>query len=285
MDRTAPQAQSDAALNALAQLAGVAEAVEQARTACTELRWHQALRRRMEQARAESTARAARASAALDGAELPVSVVRDLLRGAVVTPADAVGRTVAGALRATVEAGQLSGALRTAPLQALARLHTAAAAELVEGDALGRPRVGGELPLDLPGPGVAPSGSALHERLEGLVDLLSAPGDVPALVVAAVAHGELMVLRPFVAGNAMVARAMFRALVVERGLDPTGVAIPEVGLVATGLPAYARAVAGYASGTTDGVVAWVRLCADAVRLGAAEGTRVADAVLARRLGG
>lgn len=269
----------------LTSLPGVADAVESARTACTELRWHQALRRRTAEARAETTARAARASAATEGAELPLDVVRDLLRGARTTPDDAVGRVVAGAVRATVEAGQLSRALATAPLQALARLHTAAAKGLVDDDALGRPRVGQEKPQDLAGPGEPPSGTELHARLDGLVQLLALPGDVPALVVAALAHAEVMAMRPFVAGNGVVARALFRGLLVERGLDPTGVAVPEQAVLAGGLPTYARALTAYASGTPDGLADWLVYCGDVVRLGAAEGTRVADAVLAGRLSG
>jgi hypothetical protein len=267
----------------LASLPGVSDAVDGARVACTELRWHQALRRRTAEARAESTARAARASAAIEGAELPVAVVRDVLRGARPAPDDAVGRVVSGAVRATVEAGQLGRALATAPLQALATLHIAAAAGLVDDDVLGRPRLGDEQPRDLPGPGVPPSGDELHQRLTALVELLMLPGDVPALVVAALAHGEVMAMRPFVAGNGVVARALFRALVVERGLDPTGVAVPEQAVLATGLPAYASALTGYAGGTPAGVAGWLVHCGDAVRLGAAEGAVVADAVLAGRL--
>ena len=164
-----------------------------------------------------------------------------------------MGRTVAGAVRATVESGQLSRALGTAPLQALARLHTAAAASLVDAGALGRPRVGDEQPRDLPGPGTPPSGQELHARLDALTELLTLPGDVPALVVAALAHGEVMAMRPFVAGNGVVARALFRAVVVERGLDPTGVAVPEHAVLAGGLPVYAAALTGYVGGSPDGV--------------------------------
>jgi hypothetical protein len=273
----------DDALHQLAALPGVPAAVDAAREACTELRWHQALRRRTAEARAESTARAARASAALDGAELPVDVVRDVLRGARPAPDDAVGRVVAGAVRVTVESQALGDVIRTAPLQALARLHTAAAADLLPADALGRPRRGDELPQDLPGPGPAPQGEELTGRLEALAALLRAPGDVPALVVAALVHGEVMGVRPFLAGSGLVARALFRAVVVGRGLDPTGVSVPEVALLAAGLPAYAAALNGYVAGTPEGVAEWLVFCADAVARGAGEGRVVADAVLAGRL--
>lgn len=273
----------DDALHQLAALPGVPAAVDAAREACTELRWHQALRRRTAEARAESTARAARASAALDGAELPVDVVRDVLRGARPAPDDAVGRVVAGAVRVTVESQALGDVVRTAPLQALARLHTAAAADLLPPDALGRPRRGDELPQDLPGPGPAPRGEELTGRLDALAALLRAPGDVPALVVAALVHGEVMALRPFLAGSGLVARALFRAVVVGRGLDPTGVSVPEIALLAAGLPAYAAALNGYVAGTPQGVAEWLAFCADAVARGAREGRAVADAVLAGRL--
>ncbi len=270
-------------LHELAALPGVAEAVDAARQACTELRWHQALRRRTAEARAETTARAARASAALDGAELPVDVVRDVLRGARPAPDDAVGHVVAGAVRVTVEAQALGDVVRSAPLQALARLHTAAAADLVPADALGRPRRDGEPPADLPGPGEAPQGPQLADRLESLAGVLRAPGDVPALVVAALAHGEVMAMRPFLAGSGLVARALFRTVVVDRGLDPTGVGVPEVACLATGLPAYAAALNAYVSGTPEGVAGWLVYCADLVARGAVEGRAVADAVLAGRL--
>jgi len=271
-------------LRRLASLPGVPEAVEAAREACTGLRWHQALRRRTAEAAAETTVRAARASAALEGAELPVELVRDQLRGARPLPPDAVGATVAGALRATVEAGRLGEVTRRSPAQALARLHTAAAAGLVPEESLGRPRRRGEAPRDLGGPRrAAPPADEVAARLEALAGLLAAEGEVPALVLAAIAHGEVLALRPFLAGNGVVARALFRAVVVDRGLDPTGVAVPEAALWTSGLPAYADALAGYVQGTSDGVAGWLRFCADAVTAGAAEGVAVADAVLVGRL--
>jgi len=270
-------------LHRLAVLPGVPEAVEAARAGCTALRWHEGLRRRGDEARAETTVRAARATACLDGAELPLDLVRDMLRGARPAPSGAIGLAVSGALRATVEAGALGDVVRRSPLQALARLHTAAAAGLVADDALGRPRSGDQAPLDLPGPGPAPTGEALRARLEGLASLMGTAADVPALVVAALVHGEVLAARPFLVSNGIVARALFRAAVVERGLDPTGVAVPEVGLLRAGLPAYAAAVSAYASGTAEGVAAWLQFCARAVQAGADEGVTVADAVIAGRL--
>ncbi len=270
-------------LVATVDLPGVADAVATAREACTQLRWHGALRRRTSWAAAETTARAARASAVMEGAELPLDLVRDVLRGARLAPADAVGRTVSGAVRATVEAGALGDAVRRSPLRALARLHTAAAAGLLPDEQLGRPRAAGEQPRDLAGPGEAPGGAGLRARLDGLTGLMSAPAEVPALIVAGLVHAEVLAIRPFVVGNGVVARALFRAAVVGRGLDPTAVAVPEAGFEQLGLPAYATAVTAYATGTPEGVAAWLVHCAEAVRLGAVAGEAVADAVLAGRL--
>ncbi len=47
---------------------------------------------------------------------------------------------------------------------------------------------------------------------------------------------------------------------------------------------YLATAARFATGTPEGVAAWIGACADAVVAGAAEGRRVADAVLAGRLG-
>ncbi len=259
------------------------------------------MRRLAAQARAESLVRAARASAALDGAELPLDRVRELVGAqgieTVAGPGAAVGSSaisdpvrdaVVRALRVTAAAAEIGPILATAPLQALARLHLGAAPAAASTAAadrpdIGRPRPGGTPPRDLVDLGPAPSGPALAERLDALGRLIRQPSTAPALVVAAIAHGELLALRPFTSGNGLVARALARALTVERGLDPTGVAVPEVGLLAGGPAGYVGAAAAYTSGTAEGVALWLRTCAEAVVLGAGEGRLVADAVLAGRL--
>jgi hypothetical protein len=277
------------ALDQLIALPGVADAVDAAREACTALRWHQALRRRTAEAAAEASVRAARASAALAGGRFPLDLVRDVARGAAAFPDDAAGRTALGAVRAVAQAEQLGTAWARSPAQALARLHVAAQAGLVPDDALGRPRGPGELPgdgadlLDATGtPVPAPVGRALTARLGALADLLTVAPSTPAPLVAALALAEVATARPFVSGNGVVARALCRAVVVSRGLDPTAVAVWEVALLAAG-PRYPLALAAYAGGTTDGVAGWLRLFAQAVVDGAGEGRAVCDAVLAGRL--
>ncbi|WP_052597478.1 hypothetical protein [Luteipulveratus mongoliensis] len=272
-------------LRALEQLPGVAEAVATARDACTELRWHQALRRRIPEAAAESRVRGARASAALDGAEIPVDAVRDLMRGAVAWPTDddAVMQTLRSAVQATAESEHVRPQVGTSPAQALARLHVAAGSPLLPADQVGRPRVAGEDSRELVELGAAPESTEVAERLRGLADLTGAMSAAPALVVAAVVHGEIAVMRPFVRGNAVVARAFERAVLIESGLEPTGVVVPEVGHGKEGVAGYAGALTAYASGSPEGVALWLTHCAQAVQHGAAEGMAIADAVLAGRL--
>ena len=105
--------------------------------------------------------------------------------------------------------------------------------------------------------------------------LSAASADVPALVVAAVAHAEVAHVRPFVRGNAVVARALERAVVQASGLDPTGVVVTEAGHAAQGGPAYLGALAAYGTGTPEGVRLWLEHCAAAVVAGAARASRSA----------
>ena len=292
----------------LAELPGVADAVARARAACEELRWHEAFRRRWREVRAEATVRSARASAALEGARVPVDVLRDAARGAAPVPPGAEARLAFGALRAAAEVERLMPALgardRAAgpPFgQLLARLHTAATAGLVDGSPsggsgagagpgagardggapeVGRPR-GDAQPRDLAGLGPAPSGSEVAARLDMLGELVRT-SKAPTLVLAGVVHGELLALRPFTVGSGVVARAASRLLVAERGLDPTGAVVADIAWLGS-VNAYLGAAAGFATGTPAGVAAWLVACADAVRTGADEGRAIADAVLAGRL--
>jgi hypothetical protein len=91
-------------------------------------------------------------------------------------------------------------------------------------------------------------------------------------------HGEVLGPRAFEAGCGVVARAASRLVLVTRGLDPSSVSVPEVGLVELGEAAYVDALAGYVSGRPEGVATWVRHCASAVVLGAREGVAVCEAI-------
>lgn len=272
-------------LISLSTLPGVAEATDAARQACTTLRWHQALRRRIPEAAAESRVRGARASAVLDGAEMDLDLVRDLMRGATAWPEtlDPLEEVVQGAARVTAETENIASMVISAPSQALARVHTAAAGHLLPESQIGRPRKVGEISREFTDLGPAPDETVVRQRLSGIVELLLNARDAPALVVAALVHAEIATVRPFVRGNGLVARAMERAVIQASGLDPTGVAVVELGHGAGGGAAYLGALAAYGSGTPQGVALWLTHCAQAVVAGAGEGGRIADAVLVGRL--
>ncbi|MGY4645401.1 cell filamentation protein Fic [Cellulomonas sp. URHB0016] len=295
-------------LAGVVELPGVMAAVEAARTACEELRWHEAYRRRWREVRAEAGLRGARASAALDGARVPLGVVRALATSAPESSAvrteptglpDAAGATdvsglsdvtravVWGTVRATALVERLMpdlgarGHVALPPFgQLLARVHAAATEGWLDRSAVGRLRHD-ESPRDLTGLGPAPRGDDVAARLD-LLGRVVASTQAPALVVTAVVHGELLAVRPFVAGNGVVARAVARLLLTSRGLDPTGSVVAEAGWSSAPNP-YLAAAAGFATGTPDGVAGWVRACAAGVVDGAGQAGRVADAVLAGRI--
>lgn len=234
----------------LLDLPGVAAAVGQARDAVAEVHRHPTNRRGWPASAAEASVRAARASAALDGAsaELPAD-------GMVSEP------VLAGALRVAEELGRLLPVWRSAPLQALARLHVLAAADLVDDpEVLGRPR---------PVPGLA-------SRLDTLSGLVSGGSTVAGPVLAAVVHGELLALRPFGTADGVVARAAARLTALASGLDPKGLAVPEVGHFRRA-GEYREGAADFAAGTREGLGRWLLHCCWAWELGAKEAETIATA--------
>ena len=240
----------------LAALSGVEEAVRRARDAVVTLHNHPVNRTGWAASAAEAALRAARASAALDGASLLLA--RPDRRDGVVT--DPV---LAGAVRVAEATGRLLGSWRTAPLQALARLHVLAAADLASGLAAG--------PDGEPGRPVRGT-----ERLALLADLVTGGSAAPAPVLVAVVHGELLAVEPFPSANGVVARAAARLAAIGSGLDPHGLAVPEVGHLRAGA-AYREAAQGFAKGTPEGLSAWIRHCCDQWVAGAREGRSIAEA--------
>jgi hypothetical protein len=148
-----------------------------------------------------------------------------------------------------------------APGQVLARLHVLAAADLVDRAALGRP-------VPQAGP-----------RLGGLFALVTGETTVPAVLLAALVHGELAALAPFGTADGVIARAAGRLTGITRGLDPKAVSVPEVGFAELGRKAYAAAVVSYASGGPDGVAGWLVHCCRATEHGAVEGLAICEAAL------
>jgi hypothetical protein len=114
------------------------------------------------------------------------------------------------------------------------------------------------------------------ERLVLLAELVTGGTAVPAPVLVAVVHGELLALEPFPSANGVVGRAAARLTAISSGLDPRGLAVPEVGHLRAGT-AYREAARGFAAGTPDGLAAWIRHCCDQWVAGAREGRSIADA--------
>lgn len=238
----------------LLALPDVAEAAEAARTALGRAHRHRTNLRDWPVTSAESAVRGARSSSALDGG----GVALDAASGA----DDPV---LAGALRVgqALEGGStnLVGVWQRAPLQALARLHALAAADLTDPDQLGRPR---------PQPEIS-------ARLDLLTRLVNGGSGVAAPVLAGVAHGELLAVEPFATANGVVARGVSRLVTIASGLDPHGLGVPEVYWLRRA-EEYRNAAAGFASGSRQGVGDWLLFCCRALEDGAREALSIAEAL-------
>ncbi|MFI6769437.1 oxidoreductase [Streptomyces sp. NPDC050355] len=265
---------SDDPLVTLASLPGVADSVDSVRKGVDRVYGHRIMRRRSNEVTSEAALRGARGSAALSGADWALEEVRRRTDFGV----EGEPRTVGAALRLTAEAGQLLSVWRQSPLRVLARLHLVAAGGESPDETVGRPRLAGE-PVDEPLVELAlPDADEVAGRLDGLSRLLLAGTEAPALVVAAVVHGELLALRPFASHNGLVARAAERIVLIGSGLDPKSICPAEVGHAELGRAAYVAALEGYVSGTPEGVAAWIAHCGRAVELGVRESTAVCEAL-------
>ena len=256
----------------LLELPGVAEAVDSARAAVDTLLWNRDVGRAQAEVAGESALRGAWANAWFDGAEAGLPELRS---GAALDDSP-IGRVLSGVVAMHAELPDLVGIVGTAPAQALARMHTIVASGIATDSDLGRPRPGPDAddPLRL-GP-LVPADEAAS-RLASLGRVLIA-SHAPGVLVAAVAHAEIASVRPFGWGSGLVARALPRLLLAQRGVDPSMLGAPEVGLKAAGRPAYVRAVRGYAQGTPEGVAGMLRLVAAAVEFGAGQPAEWLDEV-------
>jgi hypothetical protein len=230
----------------------VRDAADGARAGIDRLLGHKVLRRESAGVSTESALRGARASAALEGVDVPLA---DLRAGNVEDP------LVQGALRVSAGLGSMVETWQRAPGQVLARLHVLAAADLVDSSELGRPA-----------PHAGP-------RLSGLFSLATGTTSAPAVLIAALVHGELAAMAPFGTADGVVARAAARLTGITRGLDPKAVSVPEVGFAELGRDAYLEALDGYASGSPLGVAGWLVHCCRATEHGALEGLAICESLL------
>lgn len=234
----------------LAEMPGVAAAGEEAREALGRAHRHRTNLRGWPASAAEAALRAARASSVLDGGSLQFT--EDGEPDPVLAGALRVSQALEGGATALVDVWQ------RAPLQALARLHALAAADLTDDEHLGRPR----------------GDAGVGRRLELLAGLLTGGSRVPATVLAAVAHGEVLTLQPFGTADGVVARGLSRLVTISSGLDPHGLGVPEIYWMRQSGD-YQAAARGFASGTPDGLTAWLLLSCRALHAGAREALQIA----------
>jgi hypothetical protein len=228
---------------------GVAAAVEEARDALAALALHPTNRRGWPTSAAAGGIRAARASAAMDGGDPGVHAEDATINDPV----------LAGAIRCSAAVGTLAPVFGRAPLQALARLHTLAAADLTDPARLGRP---------VPDPGIA-------GRLSGVAAMIGRSG-WPAPVLVSVVHAEIAAIRPFPEANGVVARAAARLATVHTWLDPHALGVPEVAFLRSG-GRYEELLDAYRRGVPGALDAWLVYSCQALVAGAREGRSIADA--------
>lgn len=135
---------------------------------------------------------------------------------------------------AAMAADDLVGTILTDPQETLADLHTRLTLGLVAPDRAGAPRNTEQAVHD------ATIGRILYftvdpdhvpAELVALSDWLRGPGSVAhGLITAGVLHLELLRIHPFDAANGRLARAAARLALRAAGLDPSGLAAPEIAL-------------------------------------------------------
>lgn len=228
---------SDPFLHA-ATLEGVASAFAATRDGIDALLRDRGLRRVSPEDTSRALLLGAAATAALEGSP----VTADELG------AGAGDLTARAALRLSTELLGLVPVWRRAPLQAMARLHALAAAGSVPDESLGRP-------------------DGDTARLTALARNLAVPTAAPGLAVAALVHAEILTSGAFSSHAGVVARAAERIVLVERGVDPPSVTVPEAGHAAVP-DGYRSALEAYANGTDAGIAQWLRYASQAFARGA-----------------
>lgn len=218
----------------LTDLEGVPSAYAATRDGIDAMLRDRGLRRTTPEQTAESLLRGAHASAVLEGS---VSSLDDVRAG----EGDEIAQA---AVRVSTELLAQVPVLGRAPAQAIARLHAL---------------TGGAQPGQ-------PTSAAAAERLQELSRTLLATSS-PALVVAALAHAEVVAAAPFASGNGLVARALERLVLVARGVDPASLVVPEAGHLALRAE-YESNLRGYRDGGRAGLHSWLLYGAEAQARGA-----------------
>jgi hypothetical protein len=219
----------------LQSLEGVPSAYAGARDGIDVVLRDRGLRRTSPETTAESLLRGAHASAVLEGSASSLADVR----------AGEGDEIAQDAVRLSTELLGLAPALRSQPLQALARIHALAAAAALPAERLGRPRDGEAAAV-----------------LRAVAELITTPTEAPALGIAAIVHADLATAAPFPSHNGMVARAVERLVLVARGVDEKSLVVPEAAHLAL-RPQYESNLRGWATGTPAGRHSWLLYSAEA----------------------
>ena len=218
----------------LTELEGVPSAFAATRDGIDVLLRDRGLRRTRPEQTAESLLRGAHASAVLEGSTSSLEEVRD-------GSGDQLARS---SVRVSTELLSLVPVLGRSPLQAFARLHA-----LTGGSSPGRP-----------------ISSEAAERLGSLSRTMLSTS-VPALLLAALVHAELVAASAFADHNGTVARAAERLVLVGRGVDPASLVVPEAGHLALRAE-YESNLRGYREGGQNGLHSWLLYAAQAQAKGA-----------------
>lgn len=218
----------------LEELEGVPSAFAATRDGIDVLLRDRGLRRTTPEQTTESLLLGAHASAVLDGSLADLEQVR----------AGRGDATATAAVRLSTELLAQVPVLARSPVQALARLHALTGA---------------------PDPG-RPVSQAAADRLQQLSRTVLATS-VPAMLLAALVHAEVATVAPFAGANGLVARGAERLVLVQRGLDPASLLVPEAGHLAL-RAAYESNLRGYAEGGRAGLHAWLLYAAEAYAAGA-----------------
>lgn len=210
-----------ALLRAAADHPAVRQARSEAEQALSALRFHEGLRRRWEAARAEAAIREATALSLLEGARITVDDLRELsMRDAADlarTPLDPAQALALGLWRAqwNLASGfealnaRVRQARRPRPVPALmSGLHRDISSGMVETGLIDAAKVA-----------IPSSPNALRQ----VIAVLNAP--LPAWVCAAEVCARLRTTPVFTPASSALGATLARWVLVERGVDPTGVAV------------------------------------------------------------
>jgi hypothetical protein len=248
-------------LQQLAQVPAIAEVCNASRKQIDDVQWNRELRKQDDSFTTYIRRMSGYATAALDGAVMADDPMRE-------PDASAMGDVANQGLAITAAADLEAATFMHSPMQVWARLHSI----IDQSQERGRPRTSEESqdPLHL---GPAIPADVMHERLTQLAQTITV-SQAPAVLVSAITHAELAILRPFTHGSYLVARASVRMILAGKHVDEKTWSSPEFGMYSLGRARYVTALRAYSSGTIEGITELVRWHSSAIEAGIA-GTLVA----------